>query len=98
MTDQENKTYLENLLNQVDKDYQTLLDVQKLSMDYLSKDGVNAKKAYRVIWECLIFADTKEEAKAKIEKVIDEKDSPAVYEMNDEILHLLERFLKHNFE
>lgn len=92
-----NKKTLDDLLKQVDSDYQKLLDVQSLSLDYLSNVGVTAKKAYRVIWEAMIFAETKEDAKANLEKVIREKDSPACFEMTEEILKMLERFLKHNF-
>lgn len=91
------KKPLDDLLSQVDSDYQKLLDVQSLSMDYLSKDGVTAKKAYRVIWEALIFADTKDDAKGNLEKVIREKDSPACFEMTEDILKMLKQFLKHNF-
>ena len=91
------KKSLDDLLSKVDSDYQKLLDVQSLSMDYLSKDGVTAKKAYRVIWDSLIFADTKEDAKANLEEVIRKKDSPACFEMTEDILKMLKQFVRHNF-
>lgn len=38
------KKSLDDLLSKVDSDYQKLLDVQSLSMDYLSRMGLQQRK------------------------------------------------------
>ena len=84
------------LYEEAENNYRKLLEVSVLGIGLLTVKGKVRMRAYKVISNCLLCANTKEEAISNLMKVV-AMGRHGRLELEPEVLYLIERYLKYNF-